>query len=139
MPRNTQVTRILHVLRRLETACGATVEELAHALPADYPKHLRTVRRDLAAIENAGFPRVTERSDGQTRWKIMDGLSRIPTPGFSNTELMSLTLGRKPGVSELRAGPSGSGPRPPGAFSGGAPRGRSLPSGKRSSYPTFVL
>ena len=55
MPRNTQVARILLVLRRFETARGATLEQLAHALPADYPKNVRTIRRDLAAIEDAGF------------------------------------------------------------------------------------
>lgn len=83
MPRNTQVARILVVLRRLDAARGATLEELAHALPAEYPKNLRTIRRDLAAIEEAGFPLVTDRSDGQTCWKIIDGFRRVPAPGFS--------------------------------------------------------
>ncbi len=90
MPRNTQVTRILLVLRRLETARGPTLEELARALPPEYPKNLCTLRRGFAAIEDAGFPLVTDRSAR------------------------------------------------PGAFSGGTPRGRSLPSGKKSSYPPFV-
>ena len=49
MPRNTQVTRILLVLRRLETVRGATLEELAHAPPADSPGNLRAMRRDVAA------------------------------------------------------------------------------------------
>ena len=42
------------------------VQALADALPADFPKHLRTVRRDLEALEAAGFPLLTERVDG--RW-----------------------------------------------------------------------
>ena len=49
MPRNTQVTRILLALRRLETVCGATLEALAHAPPADTPGNLRAMRRDVAA------------------------------------------------------------------------------------------
>jgi predicted DNA-binding transcriptional regulator YafY len=94
VPRNTQVARILLVLRRLETARGATLDELARALPPEYPKNLRTLRRDLAAIEEAGFPLVTDRSDGQPRWKLMDEFRRVPAPGFSATELMALTLSR---------------------------------------------
>jgi predicted DNA-binding transcriptional regulator YafY len=94
MPRNTQVARILLVLRRLESARGATLEELARALPPEYPKNLRTLRRDLAAIEEAGFPLVTDRSDGQIRWKLMDDFRRVPAPGFSATELMAITLSR---------------------------------------------
>ena len=59
MPRNDQVTRQWHLLRHLEaTAHGATLQALADALPADFPKHLRTVRRDLEALEAAGFPRL---------------------------------------------------------------------------------
>ncbi len=77
MPRNTQVTCILLVLRHLETARGTTLEELAQALPADYPKTLRAIPRDLAAIEETDFPLMANRGDGQTRWKIMDGFSRI--------------------------------------------------------------
>ena len=49
MPRNTQVTRILLALRRLETPRGATLEEMARALPADSPGNLPAMRRDVAA------------------------------------------------------------------------------------------
>ena len=49
MPRNTQVTHILLVLRRLETARGATLEELAHGSLADAPGNLRATGRDVAA------------------------------------------------------------------------------------------
>ena len=49
MPRNTQVPRILLVLRRLETVRGATLEGLAHAPPADSLANLRAMRHDVAA------------------------------------------------------------------------------------------
>src|SRR5438552_14951947 len=58
------------------------------------PRHLRPLRRDLEALEAAGFPLVTERVDGSTRWRLMDGFRRIPALSFSPTELMALALGR---------------------------------------------
>jgi hypothetical protein len=65
VPRNTQVTRILLVLRRLGTLRRATLEALAHAPPADSPGNLRAVRRGVAAeARGAGlvFPRESARS-----------------------------------------------------------------------------
>jgi predicted DNA-binding transcriptional regulator YafY len=94
MPRNEQVTRQWHVLRRLDNSRGASLEDLVAALPDDYPKNSRTVRRDLEALESAGFPIVTDRVNGQTRWKLMEGFVDIPALGFSATELMALLLSR---------------------------------------------
>jgi len=48
---NDQLTRQWHLLRRLESPRGATLRELAVGLPDDFPEHLRTLRRDLAAVE----------------------------------------------------------------------------------------
>ncbi len=94
MPRNDQVTRQWYLLRKLEGSRGATLEELAKSLPADFPKHLRTIRRDLAALEAAGFPLLTDRVDGRVHWKLMEGFRRIPALAFSPTELMALTFSR---------------------------------------------
>ena len=94
MPRNTQVTRQLILLRQLEGPRGYTLQELAAALPPDYPKNLRTLRRDLEALETVGFPLVTDRSDGQTRWRLMEGYRRIPNLNFSPSELMAITFSR---------------------------------------------
>jgi len=94
VPRNDQVTRQWHLLRRLEGPRGASLQELGNSLPRDMPKHLRTLRRDLEALEAAGFPLVTERVDGSTRWRLMDGFRRIPALSFSPTELVALALGR---------------------------------------------
>jgi hypothetical protein len=77
MPRNDQVTRQWHLIRHLETtARGATLQELAAGLSAEYRKHLRTIRRDLEALKAAGFPLLTERGEG--RWR-REGLTR-PRP-----------------------------------------------------------
>ncbi|MGH7873854.1 MAG: helix-turn-helix transcriptional regulator [Candidatus Binatia bacterium] len=94
MPRNDQITRQWHLLRQLEGSMGRSLEELVDHVPEDYPKNARTVRRDLEALETVGFPLVTERHNGQTRWRLMEGFRDIPALGFSATELMALLLSR---------------------------------------------
>jgi predicted DNA-binding transcriptional regulator YafY len=51
------------------------------------------VRRDLDALE-ANFPLYTDTFNGQTRWKLVDGFSRVPALQFSPTELMALVFTR---------------------------------------------
>ncbi len=91
MPRNDQVTRQWLLLQILERRGGATIEELARSLPEDYACHPRTIRRDLQALE-ARFPIYTDRVDGQIRWKLVQGFSRVPAVQFSATELMALVF-----------------------------------------------
>ncbi|MGH7321093.1 MAG: helix-turn-helix transcriptional regulator [Candidatus Rokuibacteriota bacterium] len=94
MARNDQLVRQWHLIQRLESSQGATLRELADSLPDGIPKHLRTLRRDLAAIESAGYPVVTDRTRAGTRWKLMEGFRRIPALTFSGTELMALLFSR---------------------------------------------
>jgi predicted DNA-binding transcriptional regulator YafY len=95
MPRNDQVTRQWHLLRSLEASRrGLTLEQLVEALPQGLSRHPRTVRRDLAALETAQFPLVTERIDGHVRWRLMEGFRDIPALSFSPTELMALAFTR---------------------------------------------
>ena len=94
MPRNDQGIRQWILLRRLEASAGATLDELLQFVPEDYPKNSRTIRRDLEALEAAGYPLVTERVNGPTRWRLMEGFRAIPALGFSATELMALLLSR---------------------------------------------
>ena len=93
MPRNDQVTRQWYLLRQLESSRGATLQELADALPDDSRKHLRTIRRDLDALTTT-FSIYTDRVDGQTRWKLLEGSRQLPALAFSPTELMALTFSR---------------------------------------------
>jgi predicted DNA-binding transcriptional regulator YafY len=95
VPRNDQITRQWHLLRRLENTRGLTLSQLVEAVPDEYPNNTRTVRRDLEALEAVGFPVVTERHHGQTRWRLIEGFRNIPALGFSATELMALTFSRK--------------------------------------------
>jgi predicted DNA-binding transcriptional regulator YafY len=93
MSRNDQVTRHWFLLRKLESSRGLTIDELARALPEDYACHPRTVRRDLEALEII-FPLFTERAEGKTRWRLIDGFMAVPELAFSPTELMALVLSR---------------------------------------------
>ncbi|MCP9439624.1 MAG: WYL domain-containing protein [Nitrospira sp.] len=94
MSRNDQVIRQWHLLRLLESPGGITLDELKARLPADYARHLRTIRRDLEALEASGFPLMNERVDGQVRWRLMDGSRQAPALSFSPTELMALVMSR---------------------------------------------
>src|SRR5260221_6848353 len=93
MARNDQATRHIALLRKLERVGGATLQELAKALPEEIARHPRTIRRDLEALER-NFPLLTERVHGQTRWRLMDGYRRVPPLTFTPTELMALVFSR---------------------------------------------
>src|SRR5437867_7866983 len=80
-------------MRRLEGSRGATLQELAQSLPTDYQRHLRTLRRDLEALEVV-FPLVTDRVNGETRWRLLDGFRQLPAVAFAPTELMALVFSR---------------------------------------------
>ncbi len=96
MPRNDQVTRQWHLLRTLEASReGVTLQGLAEGLPAEFTRHHRTIRRDLEALEAAGFPLLTDKVEGRgVVWKLMEGFRRVPALAFSPTELMALTFSR---------------------------------------------
>ena len=93
MPRNDQVTRQLILLRKLEGSRGATLHELSAALPPDLVRHTRTIRRDLEALEST-FPLITERRNGQTCWRLMDGYANVLPLALSTTELMALVFSK---------------------------------------------
>ncbi|BFU90895.1 MAG: transcriptional regulator [Nitrospira sp.] len=96
MPRNDQAVRQLIILKKLESSRhGLTLEQLADSFGPSTPRHPRTVRRDLDAIESAGYPLLTERVDGHTRWKLLEGVRHAPALRFSPTELMALALSRR--------------------------------------------
>ncbi len=93
MPRNDQVTRQWLLLKVLEKAEGATIEELGQSLPEDFACSTRTIRRDLQALE-VRFPLYTDHVEGQVRWKLVEGFNRVPALQFSATELMALVFTR---------------------------------------------
>jgi predicted DNA-binding transcriptional regulator YafY len=94
MPRNAEVIRQWSILRAIEHArtAGVTIDELA----ADCAVTTRTIRRDLQALEEAGFPIYDDRSqdDGRTRWKINGQAFRGLAAGLTLAELCALYFGR---------------------------------------------
>ena len=85
--RGEQFTRQWRILRTIETRKnGATVAELAEQEDC----HPRTIWRDLAAIQGAGFPLYSEYDGHKSRWGFVEGYKfQLPVP-FTVTELMSL-------------------------------------------------
>lgn len=96
MPRNDQAVRLLVILKHLEASrLGLTLEQLRDLLAPGSTRHPRTLRRDLAALEEAGYPLVTDRVNGRTTWRLMEGVRNAPGLRFSPTELMALTFTRR--------------------------------------------
>lgn len=77
---------------------SAPAQELAKSLSDDYPKHLRTVRRALDALEAAGFPLLTERANCQTRCDHRGREVRL----FAVDRIRSLTVTDHPYQMPLR-------------------------------------
>jgi predicted DNA-binding transcriptional regulator YafY len=80
MPRNAEMTRQWKVLLALEShRFGRTITELAELLGVT----TRTIRRDLEALQEAGFPVYDQDVDHHRRWK----LDALPLRSFAETGL----------------------------------------------------
>jgi predicted DNA-binding transcriptional regulator YafY len=93
VPRNAEVIRQWTVLRELEAARGggATIDDLAALVNVS----TRTIRRDLQALEEAGFPLFDERAeDGTTRWRVDRQVFRDLSVGLTLSELCALYFSR---------------------------------------------
>ena len=92
MPRNQEVIRQWRVLHALESSRhGASIDALAGELDVT----TRTIRRDLAALQEAGFPLYDEKDDdGRTRWRIDGQILKGLEAGFTLAELCALYLSR---------------------------------------------
>ncbi|MDB4470860.1 transcriptional regulator [Deltaproteobacteria bacterium] len=87
----SQAARLHDLIRILENRYGATVEELVEECQVTR----RTIYRDLKAVEEAGYPLISERQDdGQVLYSFITGYSKIPPITFSLEELMTLYLCR---------------------------------------------
>ena len=94
MPRNSEVIRQWTILREIEQAraAGVTIDELASLCDVT----TRTIRRDLQALEEAGFPVYDDRShdDGRTRWRLNGQAFRGLATGLTVAELCALYFSR---------------------------------------------
>ncbi|MGO9570517.1 MAG: helix-turn-helix transcriptional regulator [Desulfomonilaceae bacterium] len=89
--RGTQLARQWKIIKLIESRKkGITGTELANELEAP----LRTVYRDLDAIQEAGFPIYTDREGKNSYWKLLDTFKKdFPVP-LTMTELMALHMSR---------------------------------------------
>src|SRR3954471_11700526 len=94
MPRNSEVIRQWTILREIENARGGgvTIDDLASLCAVT----TRTIRRDLQALEEAGFPLYDDRSgdDGKTRWRVNGQAFKGLSAGLTVSELCALYFSR---------------------------------------------
>jgi len=94
VPRNAEVIRQWTILREIERArsAGVTIDDLA----ASCGVTTRTIRRDLQALEEAGFPLFDDKSgdDGRTRWQINGQAFKGLAAGLTLAELCALYFSR---------------------------------------------
>jgi predicted DNA-binding transcriptional regulator YafY len=92
VPRNQEVIRQWRLLHALERSRhGATIDALA----GDLDVTTRTIRRDLAALQEAGFALYDERDDGgRVRWRLDGRVLHGLESGFTLSELCALYLSR---------------------------------------------
>ena len=90
MPRSNEVIRQWNILRDLEASRRETIDGLARKTNVT----TRTIRRDLIALQTAGFPIYDEVIDGKRFWKLDTKPFRDLFPGFSLPELYALYFSR---------------------------------------------
>jgi predicted DNA-binding transcriptional regulator YafY len=94
VPRNAEVIRQWTILREIERAraAGVTIDDLASQCGVT----TRTIRRDLQALEEAGFPVYDDKSldDGRTRWILNGQAFKGLAAGLTLSELCALYFSR---------------------------------------------
>jgi proteasome accessory factor B len=91
MPRNAEVIRQWTILRDLEASRRLTIDEMAERTGVT----TRTIRRDLEALQSAGFPLFDETHDGKKYWTLeQKAFRRLDATGFTFAELSALYFSR---------------------------------------------
>ena len=91
MPRNAEVIRQWSILRDLEASRRLTIDDMA----ARTGVTTRTIRRDLEALQSAGFPLYDETHEGKRYWTLeQKAFRRLDDTGFTLAELSALYFSR---------------------------------------------
>ena len=99
MARNGEMIRQWRLLREIEASSGVTIRHMAEVGGVT----TRTIRRDLDALQEAGFALYDESYDGQKRWKLRTRpFKGLDDTGFTLGELSALYFSRT--VVECLAG-----------------------------------
>jgi predicted DNA-binding transcriptional regulator YafY len=91
MPRNAEVIRQWSILKDLEASRRVTIDDLAERTGVT----TRTIRRDLDALQAAGFPLFDEVHEGKKYWTMeQKAFRRLDDTGFTLAELSALYFSR---------------------------------------------
>ena len=88
--RNAEVIRQWKILKTIEAGRWTR----ASALAREHGVTERTIRRDLEALQEAGFPLYDERKDGRKVWRLIEGYQQRLTQSFTLSELAALYFSR---------------------------------------------
>ena len=91
MGRNAQLIRQWAILKQIETNRWTTISDLAD----HHVVSTKTIRRDLAALMEAGFPLYDERYDGKVYWRFSDEYKGLPLANLSMSEIAALYFSKK--------------------------------------------
>jgi predicted DNA-binding transcriptional regulator YafY len=88
--RNAEVIRQWKILKRIEAGRYTSSQDLAQ----EHGVTERTIRRDIEALQEAGFPLYDERMDGRKVWRLVEGYRQRLVQSFTLSELAALYFGR---------------------------------------------
>lgn len=84
----SQAGRVHDVIRLIEARHGISVAELAEETGVKK----RTIHRDLVAIQEAGYPLISDWQDGEKVYRFLTRFKDVPPISFTLQELMTLSL-----------------------------------------------
>jgi predicted DNA-binding transcriptional regulator YafY len=88
--RNAEVIRQWRILKTIEAGRWTSSTQLAE----DNGVTERTIRRDIEALQEAGFPLYDDRQDGKKVWRLVEGYKQRLTQSFTLSELAALYFSR---------------------------------------------
>ena len=88
--RNAEVIRQWKILKTIEAGRFTSSSKLAAA----YGVTERTIRRDVEALQEAGFPLYDDRVNGKKVWRLVEGYRQKLVQGFTLSELTALYFSR---------------------------------------------
>ncbi len=88
--RNAEVIRQWKILKTIEAGRFTSTAKLGLA----YGVTERTIRRDIEALQEAGFPIYDDRVDGKRVWRLVEGYKQKLVQSFSLAELAALHFSR---------------------------------------------
>jgi predicted DNA-binding transcriptional regulator YafY len=91
MGRNAQLIRQWAMLKQIETNRWTTISDMA----GSHTVSTKTIRRDLAALMEAGFPLYDERYDGKVYWRLNEEYKGLPLATLSLSETAALYFSKK--------------------------------------------